>query len=144
MTNEIIALLKKRGYSDAAVAGILGNIDVETGGTYDFTQAQVGGGPGRGLFQMGDGMLTAYQEYLKKNKLTDGVAPQINFMDSALTNDNDYEVGGGHLKHIANAFASGSPEQATAQFSDRFLRPQEGKEHMDRRLKSANAWWNKR
>ena len=36
----VVSLLKDKGYSDAAIAGIIGNIDVETGGTFDFQQKQ--------------------------------------------------------------------------------------------------------
>ena len=39
------------GYSEAATAGILGNMYVETGGTFNPSIHQYGGGPGRGLCQ---------------------------------------------------------------------------------------------
>ena len=39
--SEIIKHLKDKGYSNAAISGILGNIDVETGGTFDFQQEEI-------------------------------------------------------------------------------------------------------
>jgi hypothetical protein len=43
--------LKKLGYSDAAVAAMLGNISVETGDTFNYKTKQEGG-PGYGLLQL--------------------------------------------------------------------------------------------
>ena len=40
-----------QGFSEAATAGILGNMYVESGGTFDPSIHQYGGGPGRGLCQ---------------------------------------------------------------------------------------------
>ena len=54
------------GFSAAATAGIMGNIAVETGGSFDFRQKQFGGGPGRGLFQFEGGHLKAYNEFLAR------------------------------------------------------------------------------
>ena len=48
---EIIYILKKEGFSPKESAAILGNIDVETDGSFDYLQKQYEGGPGRGLFQ---------------------------------------------------------------------------------------------
>jgi hypothetical protein len=135
---EILALLLERT-SPAVAAGILGNIDVETGGTYDYRQKQIGGGKGRGLFQMGDGMLEAYQKYLKKEGAKDSAASQIDFMGNILVDDEIYDIGAGHRKHIQGAFERGDVDEITAMFSDRVLRP--GKPHMQRRFKAAHETW---
>jgi len=144
MVNWIAEQLKQKGYSDAAIAGILGNIAVETGGSYDYQQQQYGGGPGRGLFQMEGGMLDAYRKYLEQNKLPDGARTQIDFVDMLLKSGEQYDIGAGHRQKIANAFSQGNPELATAEFSDRFLRPNPKKAHMQKRMKSANAWWEQK
>lgn len=49
---EVYNLLKGEGFNKNACCGIMGNISVETGGSFDYQQKQSGGGPGRGLFQM--------------------------------------------------------------------------------------------
>jgi hypothetical protein len=55
-SNKIRQLLSESGFDDAAIAGIMANIDVETGGSFDPRQKQYSGGPGRGLFQMESGL----------------------------------------------------------------------------------------
>jgi len=42
---------KQRGLSHNQIVGLLGNIAVETGGTFSPTQRQIGGGGGYGLVQ---------------------------------------------------------------------------------------------
>ena len=44
----------------------MGNIDVETGGSYSYTQKQYGGGNGYGLFQF-DFLKSYYYDYLSSN-----------------------------------------------------------------------------
>ncbi len=41
---RIIDHLKTKGLSNAAIAGIVGNIDIETGGTFDYQQRQTKSG----------------------------------------------------------------------------------------------------
>lgn len=48
-TQMVWSILKSKGYSDAAVAGIMGNLQQESG--IDPTRHQMNGGPGRGLAQ---------------------------------------------------------------------------------------------
>ena len=45
---EIIEYLREKGYSDEAVAGILANIEVETGGSFDYKQKEDLKKPGDG------------------------------------------------------------------------------------------------
>ena len=49
--DTIYNYLLEKGFSEEAAAGIMGNIDIETGGSYDYQQKQKGGGKGYGLFQ---------------------------------------------------------------------------------------------
>ena len=81
--NEIIKHLKDKGYSNAAISGILGNIDVETGSTFDFQQEEEGEGKGYGLFQF-DFMKSHYDGWLNKNKKDDSIQSQIDFMDDII------------------------------------------------------------
>ena len=66
---ELVYLFKKEGFSDKEAAAMLGNIDVETGGSFDYLQKQYKGGPGRGLFQFEGLKLNAYNEWLTKKIL---------------------------------------------------------------------------
>ena len=78
-------LLNKLKYPPNAVAGIMANIGVETGHTYDFKQKQSKGGPGRGLFQMEiGGMYDAYQGWMKANNKRDTALSQLEYMDAAV------------------------------------------------------------
>jgi len=124
-------------YGPEVVAGIMGNISVETGGSFDPTQRQKGG-PGRGLFQMEGGMLNAYNRYIKNNELPNNAETQINFINNVLSGDSVYDIGAGHRKALRKAFASGSPEIIAREFSNRVLRP--GKPHMDRRIEAARGY----
>lgn len=56
---EVESLLREEGFNEVAIAAIMGNIEVETGGTFDYTQKQIGRpNGGYGLFQL---------DYQKKN-----------------------------------------------------------------------------
>ncbi len=78
-------LLNNLKYPPNAVAGIMANIGVETGHTYDFKQKQSNGGPGRGLFQMEIGrMYTAYERWMKTNNKQDSALSQLEYMDAAI------------------------------------------------------------
>ncbi|MHC5217948.1 phage tail tip lysozyme [Enterococcus sp. LJL128] len=48
---EIWSLLKEKGYTEEAIAGLLGNIDQETGGTFVGDTNELSGGGGYGLIQ---------------------------------------------------------------------------------------------
>ena len=63
---QIIDFFKDKGYSTKAIAGIVGNIHVETGGTYDYQEKQnKGKGKGIGIIQMTDTeMYKAYTDCL--------------------------------------------------------------------------------
>ena len=81
---EIIEYLKEKGYSDEAVAGITANIEVETGGTFDYKEKEKGKGTGEGLFQYSGSMKNSYKDYLKSNKKKDSIESQIDFMDEVV------------------------------------------------------------
>ena len=81
---EVIEYLKEKGYSDEAVAGIVANIEVETGGSFDYKQQEKGKGKGEGLFQYSGTMKNSYKDYLKNNKKKDSMESQIDFMDEVV------------------------------------------------------------
>jgi hypothetical protein len=139
----IANILMDRLGDPVVVAGIMGNIQHETGGSFDASQKQYGGGPGRGLLQMEGEMLAAYQQYLKKNKLNDGPYSQVDFLESVLKSKDNYEVGDGHLIKLRQSARRGNPAEYALEFSKRVERPKEGKERNDLRQKYAQEWFKK-
>ena len=71
---EIIEYLKEKGYSDEAVAGIVANIEVETGGSFDYKQQEKGKGKGEGLFQYTGSMKDSYNKWRKSNNKSDNLS----------------------------------------------------------------------
>jgi hypothetical protein len=141
--DQIANILMDRIGDPVIVAGIMGNIQHETDGTFDASLKQYGGGPGRGLLQMEGEMLKAYQQYLKKNKLNDGPYSQVDFLESVLKSKDNYEVGDGHLIKLRQAARRGNPAEYALEFSKRVERPKEGKERNDLRQKYAQEWFKK-
>ena len=133
--SKVLSSLKSHFSSPSAISGIMANIDIETGGTYDHLQKQGGDGPGRGLFQMEGGMLKAYQKNLKDNSLIDSTNNQILFMKNALDSGDIYDIGAGNRIKIKKALESDNPETATEVFMQRFERP--GTPHTERRKESS-------
>ena len=68
---DILNYLKEKGYSDKAAAGILANIELETGGSFDYQQKEKGG-DAYGLFQF-DFMKPYYEDYLLREGKDDSV-----------------------------------------------------------------------
>ena len=79
---DIINYLKEKGYSDKAAAGILANIELETGGTFDYQQKEKKG-DAYGLFQF-DFMKPYYEDYLLREGKDDSMESQIDFMDDVV------------------------------------------------------------
>ena len=86
-----IAVILRRYFPERALAGILGNIDVETGGTFDFQQQQKGGN-GYGLFQF-DFQKEAYHKWLEDTKEDDSAESQIRFVAESIYNDKSVPTG---------------------------------------------------
>ena len=133
--------LKELGYSKEATAGIMANIEVETGGTFDAQQKQALGkgkvGKGRGLFQLevGNALTAAYTDFLTKNKKTDDAEAQIEFMHETVYGDYKSVIGEGHAKKLRQSFAAGSAVDITKEFMERWERP--SKPHTERRVEAA-------
>src|SRR3989338_843272 len=66
------------GFSHAAAAGLMGNIFVETGESYNYQQHQDGGGNGYGLFQF-DFLKSYYFSWLSSSGRSDSAQSQIAF-----------------------------------------------------------------
>jgi hypothetical protein len=136
--SEVLNYLKQKGLSKNAIIGIAANIDVETGGSFDYQQKQIGG-PGYGLFQLDPtGPLPkAYEEYKKEKNIEDSLQSQINFMYETIYGNKKYRdiLGYGHGSKLQKVFEKGTPEEVTLEFMKRWENPK--KPHTDRRLKAA-------
>lgn len=84
----------------------MANIDVQTGGTFDYTTKQRGG-KGYGLFQF-DFLNKYYNQYLNENGIKDSAQSQIQFMDSTIRGKNKYIIGQGNAKKINETFKNGT------------------------------------
>lgn len=135
---DIIKMLRAKGYSDAAIAGIIGNIDVETGGSFDYTQKQKKGN-GYGLFQF-DFLKPHYEKWLKDNKLTDSAQAQIDFFDDTIQGNSQDIIGRGNAAKLRKTLSGSSPTLIAEELSNVWLKP--GKPHLQRRIRSADSQYN--
>ena len=122
---RVFSRLSFRELNPAAIAGIMGNIDVETAGSFDFEQKQ-DKGPGYGLFQFEEGHQKAYQGYLKNNNEMDSPEAQIDYVLDNILKGTGHDIGHGNRLKLQKIFESGSPEEIALQFSRIFERPQQG------------------
>jgi hypothetical protein len=159
---RVITHLKKKGLSNAAIAGIVGNIEVETGGSFDFTQKQtktgdprspeIVEGGGYGLFQFDDprnkeGHETWYKQYLKQTKKKDSTESQLDyFLDMIMAGENKDDpfykyasnMGAGNAGVIkAYLETNKNPSQISDAITDRFEKA--SIKHSDRRRAAAQS-----
>ena len=121
-----------------AVAAIMGNIDVETDGSFDFMQQQYNGGPGYGLFQLEGIQRKEYDKFLNENKLDDSANSQINYVMENVFGNKQNIVGQGNAKKIRDAFANGDIDLATEIFMTKFERPKDqSKKQINKRINKA-------
>ena len=81
---NIIQNLREKGYKDKTIAGIVANIELETGGTFDYKEKEVGKGKGYGLFQYSNKMKESYEDYKKDRDKKDSMETQLDFMDEVV------------------------------------------------------------
>ena len=159
---RVITHLKSRGLSNAAIAGIVGNIDVETGGSFDYTQKQTKSGDprssdivkggGYGLFQFDDpknktGHETWYKEYLKQTDKEDSTESQLDyFLDMIMAGEDSKDpfykyssnMGAGNAGVIkAYLQTNQNPRQISDAITDRFEKA--SIKHSDRRREAAET-----
>jgi hypothetical protein len=124
--------LIKGGLTPVAAAGIVSNIGVETGYSYNPSTIQQGGGPGRGLVQWEQGgrfdtdnmNLMSFSKQIKK-PWTD-LNTQVDYILHELNNHPEYK----QVKYMINS-AKSVPE-ATEIFLTKYEKA--GVSHLDRRL----------
>lgn len=123
---EVRNYLKQKGYNDKAIAGIMANIAVETGGTFDYQQREdlekPGDGKGNayGLFQF-DFMKPYYEDYLLREGKDDSMESQIDFMDDVVKG-NEEMLGGKERAILKGELFSGKfePDRIAKSFNSIF------------------------
>lgn len=124
---------RTNGYSEAATAGIMGNLKVESG--LDPSIKQHGGGPGRGLAQWTvngsrwNGLLEVANE---RGTTWDDLETQLVWIDKEINS-------GSWISDIAGFKKSTSVDSATEIFCNEYERP--GVPHMDTRKSYANNYY---
>ena len=139
MRNVAASIQEKFGYSAPMLSGILGNIHVETGNTFDYKQKQ-NRGPGEGLFQF-DFHKPNYKKYLKRKQLQDSVDSQVGYVYDSIYGDEQKHLGYGNAENLRELFAkSTDPIEISDGFEKIFLRPNEKKSHSDRRREASRMY----
>tara|TARA_R110002110_G_scaffold405558_1_gene624819 strand:+ start:67 stop:876 length:810 start_codon:yes stop_codon:yes gene_type:complete len=155
---ELVYLFKKEGFSDKEAAAMLGNIDVETGGSFDYLQKQYKGGPGRGLFQFEGLKLNAYNEWLKANNKKNSAQSQIQYVKQSIKSPETLPksimnlpamknaesvsdiVGSGNAKNIRKIFKEGNVKEASDIFADKYEKPKSKSSYGKRRASAQNFY----
>tara|TARA_R110000787_G_C13112938_1_gene413856 strand:+ start:43 stop:552 length:510 start_codon:yes stop_codon:yes gene_type:complete len=137
--NVAVKIQDRFGYSAPVLSGILGNINVETGNTFDYKQKQ-NKGPAEGLFQF-DFHKPNYKKYLKRKGLKDSVDSQVGYVHDSIYGDEQKHLGQGNAKKLRKLFAeSADPIEISDGFQDIFLRPKKEKAHTDRRREASRMY----
>lgn len=108
---EIRGSLLRAGFEPDEIPALLGNIDVETGSTFDFRQLEKTSreNKGYGLFQFTGGHLSSYMQYLEDTDQEDSADAQARFVYENIYSDNPpHVIGAGNQRKIRQAFDSGS------------------------------------
>ena len=104
-TNEEICwnYIISKGFSKAAAAGILGNMYVESAGTFDPSIHQIGGGPGRGLCQWEESYSGGSGRYNKLAAFASGIGKKWDDISAQLMFAS-YEMDSGQLNYYFSKF----------------------------------------
>tara|TARA_R100001086_G_scaffold250110_1_gene193999 strand:- start:17626 stop:20865 length:3240 start_codon:yes stop_codon:yes gene_type:complete len=134
--------------TDDAIAGIMGNIGVETGYTYEYTTRQNENtgdqmGPGMGLFQF-DEQKKPYLNYLKANNKKDSMASQLDYFVQSIynkdavphpKNESGFRIGKTNAENLQASFANKDAKAIALDIMNKHLKP--GIPHADRRANKA-------
>ena len=136
--NATLVLREARSlFTKVGAAAIMGNIDVETRGSFDYQQKHYYGGPGYGLFQMEQAMQADYKNWLAKEYLKDSAKSQLKYIKNEITNGS--YIGAGNARIIRESFERHDVDQATREFCERLERPLVS--HMERRIEAARKFY---
>jgi len=148
---ETIDALMAVGFPPRDIPALMGNIDVETGGSYSHTQKERGG-KGYGLFQFTGSHKRDYFDWLKDSNLSDNKTSQAKFVFDNIYGNRGYgrELGWRDRSKLQTMFSESmlanphidDPIKRKAKiFSDVYEKP--GTPHNERRMESAKNWEQK-
>ena len=134
--SDTIEDLKKAGWLESDIPALMGNISVETGGTFDPLQ-QEKDGKGHGIFQLTGKQLKDYRKWLgdkEDTRYTQALFVRENIYGSH--GNVPHDIGWRARGMLTDSFGGeGSTEDKTRVFSDVYERPEVP--HMDRRIEEA-------
>ncbi len=134
-------MLSKYPLGEDMKYALLGSIDVETGGSFDYNQKQGKGGPGRGLFQFEGKQLTDYKKYLKDNGLTNSAENQMAFVYDSMTMKSSkapHDLGWRSRGELQGMFNSKDTDVITDSLMKNYFRS--GVPHIGRRKKASDFY----
>ena len=152
--NRMIAVndyLKGKGYRKETRAGILGNIHIETGGSFSPTQIEQAKDKqlGYGIFQL-TGKEKDFNNWMKENnfdkKTVDELPMQIEYMHETIYGNEligkkrGREIGDPTASRLQKSFATGTPEEIALSFSNEWEKP--STPHNKQRIKAASTIFN--
>ena len=133
---KTIKALQDAGWETSDIAALMGNISVETGGTFDPLQ-QEKDGKGHGIFQLTGKQLKNYKKWLgdkEDTRYTQALFVRENIYGSH--GNVPHDIGWRARGMLTDSFGGeGSTEDKTRVFSDVYERPEVP--HMDRRIEEA-------
>ena len=145
---ETITALLRAGFPEDVIPAIMGNIDVETGGSYKHDEVERNG-TGYGLFQFTGSHQRDYFDWLKDSNLKDNKDSQAKFVYDNIYAKKGYgrELGWRARSQLqtmmeedmtANPHIANPTTRTAKIFSDVYERP--SVPHNDRRMLSAEEW----
>jgi hypothetical protein len=147
---SVVDSLAKAGFKMEDIPALMGNIEKETWGTFDYTKKEVAKGKsGYGLFQFTDKHKDAYFDWLDKGGLSDSSDSQAKFVYDNVYNkqaDVPYDVGSGNMAKVRFAFESDSLPYKTFMFGKRYEQFEDSedvgksKANYEERINSAKKW----
>lgn len=137
--DHVISLLRGQGLTDKAIAVVMGNIAVETGGDYTYTKRQKGGS-GYGLLQFDREHKDAYLKYIQKNRLKDSPEAQMEYFHESIYGSQRGVTGAGNAGVLGKLFKdpNASTKELHEEFQLRYMHT--GKPHPDRRDSAIDYW----
>lgn len=134
---QLIAHMQKLGFPENAIPAIMANIEVETGGSFDYRQKQKGG-RGYGLLQF-DFMKPYYKSYLKEKKAKDNDYNQLSFMYDTIYGPKQNVIGAKTAEKLRMSFDTKDPIGITHDLVTDWFNP--GKPNLNKRLAAVNNYW---
>ena len=132
--------LKDKGLKKNAILGIMGNIEHETDGTYDYKMKQYNG-PGYGLFMLDPGgdHPKQYDAFLTRENKQDSMESQIDYFIDSIYNTKSPALksnGYGNARELRRLFEEGTVNEITEGITSRWERP---KDYLNRK-QNPIAW----